>query len=41
MRSLLDVNVLIALHDRDHVHHERAARWFAVHGAKAAHLTTL
>ncbi len=29
MRSLLDVNLLIALHDRDHVHHERAARWFA------------
>lgn len=29
MRALLDVNVLIALHDRDHVHHQRAARWFA------------
>lgn len=28
MRGLLDVNVLIALHDRDHVHHERAALWF-------------
>lgn len=28
MRALLDVNVLIALHDRDHVHHERAAHWF-------------
>jgi hypothetical protein len=28
MRALLDVNVLIALHDRDHVHHERAALWF-------------
>lgn len=28
MRSLLDVNVLIALHDREHVHHERAAQWF-------------
>jgi toxin-antitoxin system PIN domain toxin len=27
MRALLDVNVLIALHDRDHVHHERAAKW--------------
>jgi toxin-antitoxin system PIN domain toxin len=27
MRALLDVNVLIALHDRDHVHHERAALW--------------
>ncbi len=31
MRSLLDVNVLIALHDRDHVHHARAATWFAEH----------
>ncbi|MBC7604415.1 MAG: VapC toxin family PIN domain ribonuclease [Ramlibacter sp.] len=29
MRALLDVNVLIALHDRDHVHHERAGQWFA------------
>ncbi len=28
MRALLDINVLIALHDRDHVHHERAALWF-------------
>lgn len=28
MRALLDVNVLIALHDREHVHHERAAHWF-------------
>jgi uncharacterized protein len=28
VRSLLDVNVLIALHDRDHVHHVRAASWF-------------
>jgi toxin-antitoxin system PIN domain toxin len=27
MRALLDVNVLIALHDRDHVHHTRAAQW--------------
>ena len=27
MRALLDVNVLIALHDRDHVHHARAASW--------------
>ncbi|MES3003674.1 MAG: TA system VapC family ribonuclease toxin [Pseudomonadota bacterium] len=29
MRALLDVNVLIALHDRDHVHHRRATDWFA------------
>lgn len=28
MRGLLDINVLIALHDRDHAHHERAALWF-------------
>lgn len=28
MRALLDVNVLIALHDRDHVHHQQAAHWF-------------
>ena len=28
MRALLDVNVLIALHDRDHALHERAALWF-------------
>lgn len=27
MRALLDVNVLIALHDRDHVHHGIAAQW--------------
>lgn len=27
MRALLDVNVLIALLDSDHVHHERAADW--------------
>ncbi len=29
MRSLLDVNVLIALHDPQHIHHQRAASWFA------------
>lgn len=28
MRSLLDVNVLIALFDPDHTLHEPAARWF-------------
>ena len=27
MRALLDVNLLIAMHDREHVHHERAAQW--------------
>lgn len=31
MRALLDVNVLIALHDRDHALHERAAQWFEAH----------
>lgn len=33
MRALLDVNVLIALHDRDHVHHLRAAQWLIDHRA--------
>ena len=28
MRALLDVNVLLALLDRDHVLHERGRRWF-------------
>ncbi len=28
LRALLDVNVLIALHDAQHVHHGAAARWF-------------
>jgi len=32
---LLDVNVLIALLDPDHVHHERAHRWFAAVGQSA------
>jgi uncharacterized protein len=31
MRALLDVNVLIALHDADHVHHTRAGEWFEAH----------
>lgn len=31
MRALLDVNVLIALHDTQHVHHLRAVEWFAGH----------
>ncbi len=30
-RALLDVNVLIALHDEQHMHHELAARWFEQH----------
>ena len=31
MRSLLDVNVLIALFDPDHAFHERAHDWWASH----------
>jgi uncharacterized protein len=27
VRALFDINVLIAIHDRDHVHHVQAARW--------------
>jgi toxin-antitoxin system PIN domain toxin len=33
--ALLDVNVLIALTDPDHVHHELAHDWFAAEGAAA------
>ncbi len=33
MRALLDVNVLIALHDADHVHHDIASAWFQDHAA--------
>jgi toxin-antitoxin system PIN domain toxin len=33
--TLLDVNVLIALFDADHVHHDLAHDWFADEGAKA------
>ncbi len=42
MRALLDINVLIALHDRDHVHHIRAATWFEAnvqHGWASCPLT--
>ena len=28
MRALLDINVLLALLDRDHIQHELARRWF-------------
>jgi toxin-antitoxin system PIN domain toxin len=41
-RALLDVNVLIALHDQQHVHHEAAADWFvanARHGWASCPLT--
>jgi uncharacterized protein len=30
-RALLDVNVLIALHDEQHIHHEVAAEWLSKH----------
>ena len=42
MRALLDINVLIALLDRDHVHHIRAATWFEAnikHGCASCPLT--
>ena len=32
--ALLDVNVLVALFDVDHIHHELAHRWFADHRAR-------
>lgn len=31
MRALLDINVLLALLDRDHVDHERARGWISQH----------
>ena len=31
---LLDVNALIALLSRDHLHHDRMHRWFATHSSK-------
>lgn len=31
MRALLDVNVLIAVHDRDHIHHHLATDWLSRH----------
>ncbi len=34
-RYLLDVNVLIALIDANHVHHDRAHQWFAAEGVHA------
>ncbi len=33
MKALLDVNALIALHDRDHVHHPRVVAWLQQHQA--------
>lgn len=34
MRSLLDVNVLIALLDAGHIHHDRASDWLARHSGQ-------
>jgi toxin-antitoxin system PIN domain toxin len=34
MRALLDVNVLLALLDRAHVHHHRAKKWFVKQAPK-------
>ena len=34
---LLDVNVVIALIDPLHLHHDRAHRWFATRGASTWH----
>lgn len=31
MRALLDINVLIALLDADHIHHARAREWLSAH----------
>ena len=42
MRALLDVNVLIAVHDPDHLHHARALDWLAAeiqHGWASCPLT--
>jgi predicted nucleic acid-binding protein len=36
MRALLDVNVLIALLDADHVSHQAARSWFAENAALGA-----
>lgn len=36
-RHLLDVNVVIALIDPAHIHHERAHRWFASRGPAPWH----
>jgi toxin-antitoxin system PIN domain toxin len=34
MRALLDINILIALLDLDHVHHRRARMWFEARTAQ-------
>ncbi len=34
MRALLDVNVLIALHDKDHINHNLVSRWFQTDAEK-------
>jgi uncharacterized protein len=34
VRALLDVNVLVALHDPQHVHHDMAVDWLETHAAE-------
>ena len=34
MKSLIDINVLIALHDLDHLHHSIAKKWFSENATK-------
>lgn len=34
MRALLDINILLALFDEDHVFHHRAHTWFGQHGGQ-------
>ena len=34
MRALLDVNMLLALHDPHHIHHELAVHWLDAHSAQ-------
>lgn len=33
MRALLDVNMLVALHDSEHVHHDLVSKWFTTRTA--------
>jgi predicted nucleic acid-binding protein len=36
LRYLLDVNILVALLDEDHIHHQRATAWFDTPGLQWA-----
>ena len=40
-RSLLDLNVLIALTDPEHKHHQKALNWFAVSGRERLGICSL